>query len=66
MRIASWQPDVFLSNHPEFFGMKSKRAALEAGDTLAFVGRERFPAFASRMQGAFEKALKEQTEATQN
>ena len=59
-RIADWTPDVFLSNHPEFFGMETKRAALDAGDALAFVEREQFPAFAQRMQTAFETALEEQ------
>ena len=63
-RIADWTPDVFLANHSEFFDMKTKRAALEAGDPLAFVERTRFPAFAKRMQGAFEKALAEQTGET--
>ena len=64
-RIATWTPDVFLSNHPEFSQMADKRAALEMGDRLAFVDRESFPAFVERMQLAFEKALEKQTEAAQ-
>ena len=65
-RIATWTPDLFLGNHPEFFKMETKRAALEAGDTLAFVEREQFPLFAARMQSAFDKALEAQTEAAGN
>lgn len=55
-----WQPDIFLSNHPEFFGMKEKRAAQKAGDPLAFVDREGFPAMMIRLEAAFKAALQKQ------
>lgn len=60
-RIADWQPDIYLANHPEFFSMEAKRAALEAGDQLAFVDREQFPELAARLEAAFEEALATQS-----
>ena len=56
-----WRPDVFLSNHPEFFGMAKKREKLASGDPLAFVGSDGFPAFIAKMEMAFEAALEKQT-----
>lgn len=64
-RISTWTPDVFLSNHSEFFDMETKRVALEAGDPLAFVDRERFPILAKRLQDAFEAELENQTAAAE-
>ncbi|MEO9468173.1 subclass B3 metallo-beta-lactamase [Parasphingorhabdus sp.] len=58
-----WKPDVFLSNHAEFFGMAEKRDKQIAGDPLAFVDREGFPAMMGRLEAAFEKALQKQKEA---
>ena len=56
-----WKPDVFLSNHPEFFGMAAKHAKLKSGDPLAFVDRTGFPAFIAKMESAFLAALEKQT-----
>ena len=56
-----WKPDVFLSNHPEFFGMANKQEKLAAGDPLAFVDAAGFPTFIAKMEQAFEAALESQT-----
>ncbi len=56
-----WKPDIFLSNHPEFFGMAEKQEKLAAGDPLAFVDDSGFPAFIAKMEQAFEAALEKQT-----
>lgn len=55
-----WKPDVFLSNHPHFFGFKAKRKNLLAGDPLAFVGNEEFPKFIAKMAVDFEAGLEKQ------
>ncbi|GAB5488996.1 MAG: subclass B3 metallo-beta-lactamase BJP-1 [Parasphingorhabdus sp.] len=55
-----WKPDVFLSNHPQFFGFKVKREKLLAGDPLAFVGNEDFPKFIAKMAVDFETGLEKQ------
>lgn len=61
-----WAPDVFLSNHPFFFGMTDKRAKLEAGDALAFVDRDGFQALMARLEPAFEAALEQAEAAAQD
>ena len=55
-----WNPDVFLSNHPQFFGFKAKREKMLAGDPLAFVGKEDFPKFIAKMAVDFEAGLEKQ------
>ncbi|MEP2987716.1 MAG: subclass B3 metallo-beta-lactamase [Parasphingorhabdus sp.] len=55
-----WKPDVFLSNHPEFYGFKAKREKLLAGDPLAFVGADEFPKFIAKMAVDFEAGLQKQ------
>jgi len=60
-RVADWSPDIFLSNHPEFFAMSDKREALENGDPLAFVDKDGFPAFVAYMEQAFKDDLEAQT-----
>ncbi len=56
-----WTPDVFLANHAEFFGMAEKREKQLAGDPAAFVDREAFGLYMSRLETAFETALQAQT-----
>jgi len=56
-----WKPDIFLANHPEFAGLQEKRERQIAGDPLAFVDREGFPAMIVRLEQAFEAALEKQT-----
>lgn len=56
-----WKPDIFLANHPEFAGLPEKRERQKAGDPLAFVDREGFPAMIVRLEKAFEAALEKQT-----
>ena len=56
-----WQPDIFLANHPEFAGLAEKRARQQAGDPLAFVDRQGFPAMIAKLEQAFEAALQKQT-----
>jgi metallo-beta-lactamase class B len=60
-RARGWQPDVFLANHPEFSGLWQKRAAQLDGDALAFVDRDAFPAYMSRMEQGFREQLAKQT-----
>ena len=55
-----WKPDIFLSNHPEFFGMAEKQEKLAAGDPLAFVDDSGFPRFIGKMELWFEAALEKQ------
>lgn len=55
-----WKPDVFLSNHPQFFGFKAKRQKLLAGDPTAFVAKEDFPKFIAKMAVDFEAGLAKQ------
>lgn len=56
-----WKPDIFLSNHPQFFGMAAKQEKLAAGDPLAFVDDTGFPAFIKTMENGFKAALEKQT-----
>ncbi len=56
-----WNPDIFLTNHPEFSGLAEKRERQKAGDPLAFVDRQGFPAMMARLEKAFEAALEKQT-----
>ena len=55
-----WKPDVFLANHPGFFGLKDKREKLLAGDPLAFVGTADFPKLIAKLAAKFEVALQKQ------
>lgn len=59
----NWEPDIFLSNHPFFFGMEAKLKAREGGDPLAFIDRKGFPRLMKNLEKKFDIALKEQTEA---
>ncbi|MEM9262589.1 MAG: subclass B3 metallo-beta-lactamase [Pseudomonadota bacterium] len=61
-KTKDWRPDVFLSNHAEFFDMEEKRARLEDGDALAFVAEDEFPKFIARAEAAFKIALGRQEE----
>lgn len=56
-----WKPDIFLSNHPQFFGMAAKQEKLAAGNPLAFVDDSEFAVFIVKMEQAFEAALEKQT-----
>ena len=60
-KTRDWAPDIFLSNHPEFFGMAEKQEKLAAGDPLAFVDKSGFPTFIRTMESWFEAALEKQT-----
>ena len=55
-----WKPDIFLSNHPQFFGFSTKHQKLLAGDPLAFVDTEEFPKFIAKMAVDFEAGLAKQ------
>ncbi|MEH6828543.1 subclass B3 metallo-beta-lactamase [Parasphingorhabdus sp.] len=56
-----WRPDIFLTNHPEFSDMIEKRERQKAGDPLAFVDRDGFPAMMEKLEQAFAAALQKQT-----
>ncbi|MEP2102582.1 MAG: subclass B3 metallo-beta-lactamase [Parasphingorhabdus sp.] len=54
-------PDVFVANHPGFFGMMKKREKQKAGDALAFVDDKAFGKFITRVEGWFKDALQKQS-----
>ncbi|VAV89032.1 hypothetical protein MNBD_ALPHA04-915 [hydrothermal vent metagenome] len=56
----NWKPDVFSSNHTEFFLFKEKRAKYLAGDPLAFINKEDFPKFIAKLAVVFESGLQKQ------
>ncbi len=58
-KAETMRPDVLLAGHPEFFAMEEKRARQIAGDALAFVDPEAFPALIARQEADFEKRLAE-------
>jgi len=58
-RTKTWSPDIFLSNHSDFFNMKAKREKLENGDRLAFIEVGEFKTLIERLERNFEEALKE-------
>ena len=62
-RTRAWRPDIFLSNHPEFFDMEERLARQVAGDERAFVDAEAFQTLIGALEDAFEQALVEQTAA---
>jgi metallo-beta-lactamase class B len=62
-KIRDWKPDVFLANHPGFFGLAKKREKQKAGDALAFVDDQAFGKFITTIEGWFKDGLRKQTEA---
>ena len=61
--FAFWksQPcEVFIASHGSFFGLKAKKAALDAGKTDAFVDPKGCKAFVDRADAAFKAELKKQ------
>jgi metallo-beta-lactamase class B len=59
-RVRDWQPDVFLSNHAEFYELPAKRKRQQAGDALAFVKPGEFEVFIRRAEADFKAALQAQ------
>lgn len=62
-KIRDWKPDVFLANHPGFFGLAKKREKQKAVDALAFVDDQAFGKFITTIEGWFKDGLRKQTEA---
>jgi metallo-beta-lactamase class B len=62
-QTAGWRPDILLANHAGMFGLEEKRKRLLAGDRLAFVDREAFPALRSQFEASFEHHLARQQAA---
>lgn len=58
-RTRDWRPDVFLANHAQFFDMAARRERQQAGDPLAFVDVEAFPAFIAATEADFDRRLAE-------
>jgi len=58
-----WRPDVFLGAHATFFDMERKRQNLLAGDPIAFVDPDTFPALRARLAVDFEQRLAAQQTA---
>ncbi len=63
-KTRDWTPDVFLANHPGFFGLMKKRERQRAGDPLAFVDDQAFGKFITRVEDWFIDALQKQSAAT--
>ena len=61
-KTKNWNPDVFLSNHPEVFFLKETREKQQAGDPLAFVNPGAFQKYIAAKERAFERALAKQKE----
>lgn len=55
--------DVFLAPHPEFFGMKEKRARMKDGAPNPFISPGEFRPFIDKLEADFERTLKERTAA---
>ncbi len=62
-KTRDWTPDVFLANHPGFFGMAKRREKQKAGDALAFVDDQAFGKFITTAEGWFQDSLRKQTAA---
>ena len=61
--FATWKAlpcEVFIASHGQFFDMKAKKAALDAGKTDAFVDPEGCKAFYAKAEAAFRTELKKQ------
>jgi len=61
--FATWKRlpcEVFLGSHGQFFGLKAKKAALDAGKADAFVDPEGCKAFYARAEATFRAELKKQ------
>lgn len=58
--LRSLQPDIFLSSHGSFIGLRDKMAALEAGDRRAFVDPDRYVRYLDRSRRQIERVLDEQ------
>ena len=61
--FATWKRlpcEVFLGSHSQFFNMKAKKAALDAGKADAFVDPQGCRAFYERAEAAFRAELKKQ------
>lgn len=56
-KTRDWEPDVFLSNHAEFFALDAKRQRQIDGDALAFVNRQEFPRFIANAEDDFKAEL---------
>lgn len=62
-KTRDWTPDVFLANHPGFFGMAKRREKQKAGNALAFVDDQAFGKFITTVEGWFQDSLRKQTAA---
>lgn len=61
--FATWKSlpcEVFIASHGQFFNMKAKKAALDAGKADAFVDPEGCKGFYARAEAAFRAELKKQ------
>lgn len=61
--FATWKAlpcEVFIASHGQFFDMKAKKAALDAGKTDAFVDPKGCRAFVDRAEAHFRAELKKQ------
>jgi metallo-beta-lactamase class B len=61
--FATWKKlpcEVFIASHGQFFDMKAKRAALDAGKADAFVDPQGCKAFYAKAEATFQAELKKQ------
>ena len=56
-KAKTFQVDVFLAPHPEFYGMQAKRARLAGGGANPFIDPREFAAHLAQSEAAFRKQL---------
>ena len=59
-KVKAWSADVYLSNHPFYFRLQSKRLKKDAGDEEAFIDEKEFARAMKKFELDFYKRLKEQ------
>lgn len=63
-KVRTFEADIFLGNHDNFFGLADKRAKLMAGDANAFVDPQALQAFNIAMEKDFETQLAMEEDAS--
>lgn len=58
--LETLEPDIFLSNHSQFFGLTRKAQARRAGDVRAFVSTGEYERFLANAAAAIDRALARQ------
>jgi metallo-beta-lactamase class B len=64
-KARTFQVDVFLAPHPEFFRLDEKRARLAAGGANPFIDPKEFAAYITASEADFRRQLTAQQERAQ-